>query len=750
MERCADGRKCSGGGLAVQHNRWEGIIVHPQNRFGLHKAGGHCCIFKAHRVVASNAKHGQINGAFSGEESHVAEESGVSAEIEAFTVGFNDESSRDPAIAAVGERRAVIRADNCHVTEWEVNSTSEITINAFLDALLLHPSANFRSGDDSRARLLGEFDNIGDMIIMGMRDQNEVGFDGVRCDSCSRSKRIVGNEGVKHHLCRTNGELKGGVTVKMKVHKSGEGKINAQFRRNVGAKMGGKGDLKEAFIGIAALSICCLLVAGCSKEAKNEAIIRINFDNGLSTLDPAFARDGNSTQAVTMLYEGLYQLDSQMNPVPNLGTLDSSSSSPTNLVFHITSNRFFHSDPCFKEGKAKRVVAQDVVYSFNRLIDSTVASPGAWVFRDLVNGEKPFEAPNDSTFQLNLQKPTPDILALLTVVYTSIVPREAVVKYGANFRQHPVGTGPMRFSYWKEGEALALAKNLSYPTADKIETNGVIIQFLPDRQMGLVKAMQGDFHLASSLDQATIQALENKDLSSGRLAQWQVLNTEYIAMRTDTPPLNDVRLRRALKEAIDVEALVSELRPKNSLPATKGFVPPALGVGVNSSERVNNEDNKSKSKVKFPPLTLHTTQNYLDIALGLQRQWRAHGIEVGIELNTGQLIRQRSAQGELTLWRASWIADYPSPRNYLQLFASANKAPSGPNVTRYSSAVYDQRFESASSTADYQALQQIIADEAIVLPLFYDMAVWYVSNEISEVKLNALGYFDLRQIRWKR
>lgn len=509
--------------------------------------------------------------------------------------------------------------------------------------------------------------------------------------------------------------------------------------------------LPSRYWAILMVSFCCGISSGCSKSDKESHILRINFDNGLSTLDPAFARDGNSTQAVSMLYEGLYQLDSQMNAVPNLAELDSVKSTELTKVFRIRGDRFFHEDPCF--GGAKRAIkAQDVAYSFNRLIDSKVASPGAWVFRDLVKDDSPFEAPDDSTFLLHLKAPTPDILALLTVVFTFIVPREAVEKYGANFRQHPVGTGPMLFSYWKEGEALALTKNETYPTSKTIETQGVIIQFLPDRQMGLVKAMQGDFHLAASLDQTTIQALENKGLKDGRLVQWPVLNTEYIAMRTDTPPLNDVRLRRRLLEAVDVEKLVSELRPKNSLAATKGFVPPALGVEVSSikkNEATINQSVGDKKEVKLPALTLHTTQNYLDIALGLQRQWCAAGIEVAIELSTGQLIRQRSAQGELTLWRASWIADYPSPRNYLQLFLTKNRAPSGPNVTRYSSIPFDNGFEKAQQKADYQALQMQIKNEAIVIPLFYDLSVWYVSDKLSGLNINALGYFDIRAIRWK-
>lgn len=104
--------------------------------------------------------------------------------------------------------------------------------------------------------------------------------------------------------------------------------------------------------------------------------------------------------------------------------------------------------PAQRAGLSK---AQDVQYSFSRLIDPKTASPGAWIFNGKVDSLQPFRVINDSTFELKLIRPYHPILGIISMQYCSIVPREAVEHYGTDFRRHPVGTGPFRFIAWEEG-----------------------------------------------------------------------------------------------------------------------------------------------------------------------------------------------------------------------------------------------------------------------------------------------------------
>jgi peptide/nickel transport system substrate-binding protein len=94
-----------------------------------------------------------------------------------------------------------------------------------------------------------------------------------------------------------------------------------------------------------------------------------------------------------------------------------------------------------------------VEYSFRRLVDPATASPGAWIFSQVEQTSRgySFHALNDSVFEIRLKKPFTALLGLLSMQYCSVVPHEAIEKYGNDFRQHPVGTGPFYLKLWKEG-----------------------------------------------------------------------------------------------------------------------------------------------------------------------------------------------------------------------------------------------------------------------------------------------------------
>jgi oligopeptide transport system substrate-binding protein len=109
-------------------------------------------------------------------------------------------------------------------------------------------------------------------------------------------------------------------------------------------------------------------------------------------------------------------------------------------------------------GQERNVNAYDFAYSFQRIIDPKVASPGSWIFSEHIASGTPFVALDSFTFQIKLRKPFLPLMGILTMQYCSVIPQEAVAYYGPDFRAHPVGTGPFRFKKWREGVALILDK----------------------------------------------------------------------------------------------------------------------------------------------------------------------------------------------------------------------------------------------------------------------------------------------------
>ena len=125
------------------------------------------------------------------------------------------------------------------------------------------------------------------------------------------------------------------------------------------------------------------------------------------------------------------------------------------------------------------MVAHDFVYSFNRVLDRKLNSSGSWIFANVANSQQlianslsstalvqqstyAFNAINDTVLEIELSQPFPAFLGILSMSYASVVPHEAVEYYGTEFGRHPVGTGPFKYQYWKEGVKLVFRKNPNY------------------------------------------------------------------------------------------------------------------------------------------------------------------------------------------------------------------------------------------------------------------------------------------------
>lgn len=162
--------------------------------------------------------------------------------------------------------------------------------------------------------------------------------------------------------------------------------------------------------------------------------------------------------AIHQLYNTLVEVDSNLHIVPSLAKRWEISEDKKTYTFFLRNDVLFHNDECFADTEGRKLTARDVEYSFKRILDKSVASPGSWIFNGKVDSIEAFKAIDDTTFQLKLLKPYNPILGILSMQYCSVVPKEAVDKYGTDFRRHAVGTGPFRFVAWEEGQAMVLKK----------------------------------------------------------------------------------------------------------------------------------------------------------------------------------------------------------------------------------------------------------------------------------------------------
>ena len=517
--------------------------------------------------------------------------------------------------------------------------------------------------------------------------------------------------------------------------------------------------------------IALLIIFSSCEERKSidlNTVFRYNEHKNINSLDPIFAKDIANIQAVNQLFNGLVEMDKELNVVPSVAKSWKISENGKLYTFIINTSVEFHPHPSLEK---RNVTAYDFEYSFKRLLDPKNASPGRWIFDKVDN----FEAKNDSIFQIKLKNPFNAFLGLLTMKYCSVVPKNVVEFYDDDFRSNPIGTGPFKFKRWEENIKLVLRKNENYFQKDSIGNQlpyleAVSITFLPEKQSEFLQLVKGKIDFISGLDNSYKDEIITND---GRLNEFYkdrikmlrgpYLNTEYLAffLKSEKNEIKSELIRKAINIGFDKRKMLKFLRNGVGIPAEAGFIPSGLpGYKKNNINKYNTELAKSyvnNYKEKYnstPSLTLTTSSNYLDLCEFIQKELEKLGIEINIDVIPGSALKQAKANGKLDFFRASWIADYPDAENYLSLFYSKNLAPDGPNYTHFSNDEYDRMYENSlretnpeKSKLLYQKMDSIITSKSIIVPLFYDEVVRFISKNVVGMEINATNLLDLRNVR---
>ena len=519
-------------------------------------------------------------------------------------------------------------------------------------------------------------------------------------------------------------------------------------------------------------AICALALLQCGSPTNipSHTVFRYNETRNVTSLDPAFARNPQNIWPIQQLFNGLVQLDNDLNVIPEIAHHWTIDSTGTKYIFTLRNDVYFHSSPYFKQ-KTRKVIAQDFVYSFDRLQNPRLGSPGGWVLQQV----KKYRALDDHTLEIELKQPFPAFLSLLTMRYCAVVPKEVVDALGDDFRKSPIGTGPFLFKAWEENVKLVLRKNPQYYEVDKDGTplpylEAIAIEFLADSQSEFLRFQQGDFDFLNALDAAYKDELltpegklQPKYKGKLHLQKGAYLNTEYIGFNRESnnPALQSLAIRKAINLGIDRKKMITYLRNTIGTPANKGFIPNGL-KGQNTDSRLTFDPQQAKALVddyiqttgRQPTIRLATDANYLDICEYIQRELAKIGIIIVIDLMPTATLRQAKSAGNLEAFRASWIADYPDAENYLSLFYSPNFSPQGPNYTHFQNKEFDRLYTLVMNEPNgkkreeiYAQMDALIMDEFPIAPLYYDQMVRFVQKNIEGLETNALNLLYLKKVR---
>lgn len=462
---------------------------------------------------------------------------------------------------------------------------------------------------------------------------------------------------------------------------------------------------------LAAVVAACLALPASAAEGT----LQIAVDQAPVGLDPHVVTAFSSTAVLGQIYDGLVELDADLGVGPALAaswTIDEAG-----LVYDLT----LRDDVTFHNGRA--MTADDVIYSYERIVAEATGSPQASRFSQVVSAE----ATGPHSVRFTLAAPFAPFLGNLSVLY--VVPREVVEAEG-DLQSVAVGTGPFMLDAVVPDTYVDLVANPAYYRPGEPKLAGLRYNVVPEASTRAAGLRNGTYHLLPDVDPATAETLRG---SSGiALLGIQDLAYSLMGVNVTAEPFDDPRVRRALNLAIDRNEIVAAVYFGNAVaggPLSPGLDAWATDTGdfacyqhdVDAAKALLAEAGYADG-FSMEILTFGTIKVVSDLAQVLQAQLGEAGIDVTVDVAEFGTFVQRWRNSDFQAF-VSLNGGNPDPDGY---FYRTFHSTGSTNVYQYDDANVDALLDQGRTTADasvregiYTELQDVLACEGPVQHVAY-------------------------------
>ena len=498
-----------------------------------------------------------------------------------------------------------------------------------------------------------------------------------------------------------------------------------------------------------------------------QTVFRIANGAEPESLDPALIMGVPEHRIIEALFEGLVGIDPvTANAIPGVAESWKPNKDGTQYTFKLRKNAVW--------SDGTPITANDVVYSWLRLLDPATAGPYAWFPCMFLAGATEFNAGeagpeavgiralDDYTFQMDLIGPLPYAVDALTHYSFAIVPKHAIEKFGAAWTDPAnfVGNGPFVLSERVAQTSLTATKNPKYWDADAVKLDKVIFYSSDNDTTNCSMYLNGEIDWATYVPFDQLNAAQMRD--DFQLAPQ--LATYYYVFQTEKAPINNPLVRKALSYAVDREALVEGVTKAGQIPAW-GIVPPmtgypglefpfdSMGEAIKIAQRMLAQAGYPNG-VGFPTVSIlyNTNEGHKQIAEFIQQEWRNNlGIRVRLENQEWQTYLSNRNEGNFQVARAGWVGDYQDPNTFLDMFITG----AGMNGGKYSNEIYDilineaarmpageDRFGVLSTNEDI-----MINEDQAIMPLYYYVTINMIdTNKWGGWHNNTMDYHPIKNI----
>lgn len=484
------------------------------------------------------------------------------------------------------------------------------------------------------------------------------------------------------------------------------------------------------------------------------------------TIDPSLASEEAGVTITSALFEGLLARPPGAGPM-RPGVAREWGVGPDGVTWT------FRLRPDARWTDGRPVTAHDFEYAIRRVLDPATGSRSAQqVF--MVAGAEAFfrgkadaagvgvRATDDSTLVVTLERPLPYFPEVVAYAAWLPVRRDVVETHGNRWTRpgNIVSNGPFRLVEMKPGVHAIVERNPTWHAAGSVALDRVTFHFLTDQNLayewyraGKVQWMKG------TLSRDRIPELRRERPSEFHADP--VLCTYYAVLRTDRPPFDDVRLRRALDLSIDKERFVREVLMGGQAPA-RSLVPPAIRepTGYVPADGPSFDPDAAKALLAeyvrdrgAPPrfsYLYNSGEAHRLIAEYLQAEWRKHlGLDVSVEAVEWKTLLERLRKGDFQAARATWCADFVDPVNYLEVFRSG-----GPNdYPAFADPAFDAAVDAAQRAGTWpermaaaRRAEDLLVAATPLVPLYFYTRLYLLDPSVRGFEANVLDVHPLQYI----
>ena len=497
-----------------------------------------------------------------------------------------------------------------------------------------------------------------------------------------------------------------------------------------------------------------------TQTAAGKKILTIQLGPDVESIDPALNSAVDGANYILFAFDNLLKMDKDGKVVPGLAEKYEVSDDQLTWTFHLRDG--------LKWSDGSALTADDFVYSWQRLVDPSVAAPYAQTVLGMVEGyddaigrpdadgnttvdpdptKLKVEAPDEKTLIVHMAKPTPYFDKLAAFVSLSPVKKDVVEANPDGWSIDPktyISTGPFKLTGWEPGSYLMFEKNENYWDADSIKLDGIKCLLMQDQNATFSAYESGDALMIKDVPTQEITTL--KDRSDFHIDP--ILGTYYLDLNTTLDEFKDPKVREALSLALDRKYISETITAGTYTPAS-GFVSEGVtdwnGTAwqdniTDKSAYINIDDhagNLAKAKellkeagyengVGLPEMVYSTNDAsyHKKIAEYLQQAWGELGLKVQVNIVEWKSFTPQRRSGNYQIARDGWVMDYNDPSNILELALTGN----GNNNAKYSNPEFDALMSKAATEKNpqtrfgylHQAEDFIMKDTAMVPLLYYN------------------------------